>query len=208
MFKKNIKYLRDSRNMTQSELAKAMGYKASATISKWEREGFRPKATELEKLASIFNVSVEDLLYTDLQRGKNPDTAIQAAVRINVLGSVPAGIPVEAVEDICGFEDIPAEWLLGGREYFALRVDGDSMYPKYESGDIVIVRKQPDCENGQDAVVYVNGDNATLKRIYKQETGILLQPLNPAYEPHTYRYDDLEHPVTIAGVVVEIRRSV
>lgn len=126
------------------------------------------------------------------------------AVRINVYGSVPAGVPQEAIEDIVDWEDIPKEWTTGGRECFGLKVKGASMEPKYLAGDTIIVRKQSDCENGQDAVVYVNGYDATLKRVLKSEAGIILQALNPAYETKTYT----DTPITIAGVVVEIRRTV
>jgi SOS-response transcriptional repressor LexA len=54
------------------------------------------------------------------------------------------------------------------------------MYPKYFEEDTVIVLRQPECESGQDCVVYVNGYDATLKKVIKQENGIWLQPLNPA----------------------------
>ena len=128
--------------------------------------------------------------------------------RIKVYGSVPAGIPLEANEDIIGWEDIPEEWLYGDRQFFGLRVQGDSMEPEYRAGDIIVVLKQPDCESGQDAVVYVNGYEATLKRVFKQQFGILLQPLNPKYEPRFYDYGDEYNPVVIVGIVREIRRRV
>lgn len=128
--------------------------------------------------------------------------------RIKVYGSVPAGVPIEAVEDVVDWEDIPMDWLKGGQRYIGLRVIGDSMYPKYIEGDTIIVRLQPDCENGQDAVVYVNGYDATLKKVLKNEAGIMLQPLNPSYEPKQYNSGDERYPISILGVVVEIRRKV
>jgi repressor LexA len=82
------------------------------------------------------------------------------------------------------------------------------MSPKYIEGDIVIVLKTPDCESGQDAIVYVNGYDAELKRLHKKDGGIVLQPLNSEYLPKKYHYNDPDHPVTICGVVVEIRRKV
>ena len=82
------------------------------------------------------------------------------------------------------------------------------MYPKYVEGDTIIVKLQPDCENGQDAVVYVNGYDATLKKVIKNEDGIMLQPLNPEYVPKQYNYNDERYPISILGIVVEIRRKV
>ena len=128
--------------------------------------------------------------------------------RIKVFGTVPAGIPIEAIEDVVDWEDIPNDWISGGQEYFGLKVKGDSMYPKYLDGDTIIVRKQSDCESGQDCVVYVNGYDATLKKVVKKPDCIILQPLNPTYDPKVYDYNDESNPVTIAGVVIEIRRTV
>ena len=131
----------------------------------------------------------------------------KTAIRIPVLGRVPAGIPLEAIEDIIDFEEIPADMVRGDSEYFGLRVSGDSMYPKYLEGDIIIVRRQDTCENGQDCVVYVNGYDATLKTVYLLDNGgIRLQPVNPQYAPKTYFRGD--EPVSIAGVVVELRRKI
>ena len=121
---------------------------------------------------------------------------------------VPAGVPIEAIEDILDWEDIPMDWLRGGKEYFALKVQGDSMFPKYIEGDTIIVRKECDCESGQDCIVYVNGYDATLKKVIKKKDCIILQPLNPAYDPKVYNYNDEFNPISIAGVVVEIRRTV
>lgn len=132
----------------------------------------------------------------------------RTALRIPVLGSVPAGIPLEAIEDIVDWEEIPLEWTRGGKEFFSLRVKGDSMHPLFLEGDTIILRKEDNCESGDICVVYVNGNDATLKKVVKRQGCIVLQPLNPAYDPKVYDYNDELNPVRIAGVVVEIRRKV
>ena len=82
------------------------------------------------------------------------------------------------------------------------------MSPNYLDNDIIIVKKQEDCESGQDCVVAVNGYDATFKRVIKKENFIILQPLNTSYEPITYTNKEIEElPVRILGVAVEIRRS-
>lgn len=98
------------------------------------------------------------------------------SIRIPVLGSIPAGIPIELIEDILDYEDISEEMLKGGKEYFALKVKGSSMWPKYLDGDTIIVLKQDDCESGQDAIVMVNGNDGTFKRVIKKIM-VLLQNL-------------------------------
>lgn len=129
-------------------------------------------------------------------------------IPIPIYGCIPAGIPLEAIECIEGYEEIPKEWTDGGKEYFGLRVKGTSMYPKYMDGDLIILRKQSDCESGQDAAVRVNGDDATLKKVIKQQFGIILQPINSEYEPRMYDYNDESNPIEIMGVVVQLRRDV
>jgi len=129
-------------------------------------------------------------------------------IRIPVLGSIPAGAPVEAVENTIGWEDIPEEWTSGGRQYFGLLVRGDSMFPEYLEGDIVIIRKQPCCDSGDDCAVIINGADATLKRVRLIEDGIELEAVNPMYGRKSYTKQEVESlPVTILGVVVELRRK-
>ena len=126
--------------------------------------------------------------------------------RIPVLGNVAAGIPLEAIEDIIDYEEIPEQMAHDSFEYFALQIKGQSMEPKISDGDVVIVRKQPDVDSGQIAIVCVNGDHATCKKVMKQPGGILLQPLNPAFTPTFYSNDDIVNiPITILGRVVELR---
>lgn len=202
---KKIKHLRTSHHLRQVELANYL-HISNTTLSQYEN-GIRIPSDEIKiKIANYFKVSV-DYLLGNSSAGLEEDSPASTGTIINVYGSVPAGIPIEAIEDIVDTEEIPSNWSKGDKQYFGLRVKGDSMYPKYMDGDTIIVRKQPDCENGQDCVVYVNGYDATLKRVvFLEEGGIQLKPLNPSYAPRTYYPDD--DPVQIAGVVVEIRRKV
>lgn len=89
--------------------------------------------------------------------------------KIPVLGTIPAGIPIEAVEEILDYEEIPQEWATQG-EYFGLKVKGNSMEPRIMNGDVVICRKQSDAESGNVCVIMVNGNDATLKQIKKTLT--------------------------------------
>ncbi len=125
-----------------------------------------------------------------------------------VYGTIPAGIPMECIEDIIDKEEISADMLKGGKQYFGLKVKGNSMFPEYLDGDILILEKVEDCENGQDCCVMVNGNDATFKRIFKNENGIILQPLNPEYQPMIYTNEQIEQlPIRIIGRVVELRRK-
>jgi repressor LexA len=198
-----IKQLRLSKGLSQEALGEIVGVKKAA-INKYETgRVVNIKRTTLQKLADVLGVSAAYLL-----DDKEISDTVSSAVRIPVLGSVPAGIPLEAIEDIVDWEDIPREWTKGGKEFFGLKIQGDSMYPKYMEGDTIILRKADDCENGDECVVYVNGCDVTLKRVIKQTDGIMLQPINPEYEPKKYDYTDEFNPVYIIGVVIELRRKI
>lgn len=181
-----IKEIRLSRNIKQIELAKELKI-AQGTLSTWETGKYEPDNESLKKLADYFNVSVDYLLgRTDTAEPSNVEPANigSKSITINIYGSVPAGTPIESISEIIDTAEIPAEWTRGGKEYFGLKVKGDSMYPKYMDGDIIIVRMQSTCESGQDCVVYVNGYEATLKRvIFLGDGGIQLKPFNPSYPP-------------------------
>lgn len=210
--KNRLKKALDMRSISQQELSE-MTKIPKASISQYLSGYAKPKQDRIYSIARALHINEAWLLGYDVSMD---DTDLETSYyqpapkpnRIPVLGSVPAGVPIEAIEDIVDWEDIPMDWLRGGQEYFGLKVKGDSMYPKYLENDTVIVRKQDDCESGQDCVVYVNGYDATLKKVVKKPDCIILQPLNPVYDPKIYDYNDEENPVIIAGVVVEIRRSV
>lgn len=198
----NIKRIREKYNLTQDELGEIAGVSGGA-VSTWERGTAEPRMGAIQKISDRLNINKSDIVdeHTD-------NASSSPSIRIKVLGSVPAGVPLDAIEDIVDWEDIPREWTAGGKEFFGLKVKGDSMYPKYIEGDTIIVRKEDDCESGDDCVVYVNGYDATLKKVIKKQDCIILQPLNTAYDPKIYDYTDEFNPIKIAGVVVEIRRKV
>ena len=200
----NLRAARKKKGLTQTEVADYIGIGQSG-YSDWERgKAKRIDREALARLAQLFGVTVDYLL------GDEAAELPQAGIRIPVLGSVPAGIPLEAIEDIRDWEEIPADMCAGGREYFALEVQGDSMWPDYLPGDIVIVRKSPRCESGDVCVVYVNGYDATLKAVKLGEDGSLsIIPKNTSYPPRTFSREEVEAlPVSIAGVVVELRRKI
>lgn len=197
-----IKELRNQNNLKQAELAKLLNV-SPAALSGYETGKFEAELITYEKMAKIFDVSLDYLLGRDAAHSSE-------GIRIPVLGSVPAGIPIEAIEDIVGWEDLPKSMASGGREYFALQVKGDSMWPDYLPGDTVIVRKQPTCQSGEDCILYINGYEATLKQVrLNDDHSLTIVPRNQSYPPRTYSPEEIESlPVSIAGVVVELRRKI
>lgn len=204
-FKTRLKQLRNERKINQRELAKYLKV-APSTISMYENGQREPNFEVLEVLADFFNVDMNYLL------GKTDKTTKllidkPQGLKIPVLGTVAAGIPISAVEDILDYEEIPLAWQNQG-EFFALKIKGDSMEPRMESGDVVIVRQQSDANSGDTVIVLVNGDDATCKRLQKTDNGIMLVSTNPKYPPMFYSDEDIRtKPVVILGKVVELRQK-
>lgn len=200
IFSKNLQYYMRINNKDRNEVARDLNIPYS-TLADWYNGNKYPRIDKIQLLADYFNIKKSDLV-------ENRNNILKKS-RIPVLGRIPAGIPIEMIEDVIDYEDISEEMLKGDREYFGLKVSGDSMTPKYLDGDVLIVQKTNDCESGQDCIVMVNGDDGTFKRVIKNKDGIILQPLNPNYEIKFYSNDDIEKlPIKILGVVKEIRRTV
>lgn len=202
---KNIKRLREEKGMSQDTLAKLTGYTDRSSITKIEKGQVDLQQSKMELFAKALGTTARELVGWE---NKPLTEKKKTGVIINVLGSVAAGIPISAVEDIIDEEEVTEDMARQGN-LFGLRIKGHSMEPNICDGDTVIVKEQPDAENGETVVVLINGDEATCKKIYKYEDGsIRLVPNNPAFSPKLYTLDEISTlPVTIVGKVIELRRK-
>lgn len=210
-------------NMKAIELSNKTGINKSL-ISNYLNGNFKAKQDKLTEMAEVLNVSETWLMGYDVSMDREwlKDSEIDNATLINnfyieddsknikipILGKIPAGVPLEAIEDIDGYVEVSKSIVKDPYNLFALRISGDSMSPEYKTNDIVIVKKQFEFNSGDDCVVMVNGDDATFKRVIKQEDSIILKPLNNNYEPTFFsKKDILDRPVKIIGVAIEVRRK-
>ncbi len=203
-----IKQLRLSKGLSQEALGDIVGVKKAA-INKYETgRVVNIKRSTLQKLADALDVMPADLLDDDEAIDANRQMGFSKGVSIPVLSTVVAGMPVDAYEDILGYEEITQELAATGT-FFCLKVKGDSMSPVLQEGDMLVVRQQPDVESGDIAIVKIGNDTATVKKVQKQKSGILLVAFNQAvYESQFYTNEEIESlPVWIAGKVVEMKRS-
>ena len=214
-FSKRLKELRTEAGYTQSDLAERINIHKQ-TISQYERGVRHPDFDTLSALCDTFNVSTDYLLGKDdvTMRLLNTEemTLIDrlrrgdVAVKIPVFAKVPAGIPMEAIEDVVDQEEIPIAMVRDGGQYYGVRISGDSMEPRIKDGDVVIVRKQTTADSGDTVIAMVNGYDATCKRLKKYRDGIELIANNPSYETMFFSNDDIKNlPVQIIGKVVELR---
>lgn len=196
-----IKTLRIQRKMSQETLAKLTGYSDRSTIAKIEKGKIDLSENKIIIFAQALGTTPAYLMGW-IEEDNNKETN---ALKIPVLGNVAAGIPISAVEDILDYEEVPISWQSQG-EFFALRIKGDSMQPKIDDGDVVIVKQQSDANSGDTVIALVNGDDATCKRLEKTDNGIMLVSTNAKYPPMFFTKEDIiTKPVVILGKVVELR---
>lgn len=196
---KNLRRIMYDKGKSQADVVRDLGITQS-TLSSWMNGKRTPLIGNIDMLAEYLGVTRSDIVDAPNEKTQ------ESYVSIKVYGRVAAGVPMSMIEDITGEEEIPAELTKGGKEYFALTIKGDSMSPRMQDGDIVIVRKQPDAESGDVVIATVNGEDATCKRLKKTDNGIMLIPNNHNYEPMFYTNEQVKKlPIVILGVVVELR---
>lgn len=186
-----------------------------SSISTYLSGEYEPKQRNIFKIAKALDVDEGWLMGFDVPMERKPDkersdtSNILLYVQgrsIPIIGSIPAGSPALAVENIVGhdYADVPE-----GEDYFYLRVNGDSMTNAgIHSDDLVLIKMQPCAENGQIVACMINGEEATLKRYYRQKNTVVLQPENPAYQPIIVPCKDFESGYArIIGIAKEVKRK-
>lgn len=197
MLSEKLKKMRESKGLTQNELAKKLNLSRSA-IGMYEKGERNPNFETLELIADFFNVRIDDLIGRKNTTYLAPQIATET-VTFPVIGEIAAGYDNIALEDWSGETvEIPFSYLKGRKreDYFVLSVKGNSMYPKYINGDKVLILKQSTLNRSGDigAIMYED-ELATLKKVeyVKGEDWLRLVPINPEYEPKTIQGEDLEH---------------
>jgi repressor LexA len=180
MYGKKLKELRKIEGWTQEQVAKKIGV-SKQTYSHYENENRTPSLKTIRSLAGVYGVDL-DHVFGDEIKEDNGVYEVKQFVKLPIVGQVACGNKELAFEDIEGYEEIPSSWVNGG-EYFFLRAKGDSMIgANITNGDLLLIRKQEEIEDGEIAVVIVN-DEATLKRVYKRDGTVILHSENSQYQP-------------------------
>jgi len=206
-FSERLKKLRKEKKLTQEELANMLNVGVS-TISMYETGKSTPNDEIKKKLADIFDVSIDYLIGRSDIRKPDAYNVLDAIpvgklLQIPVIGTVKAGEGGIAYEELLGYEYIDADMVKDCENCFFLRVKGDSMEPLIMEGDLALVRRQPDVPSNSLAVVIINGEEGMIKKLVKKEDTIVLQSLNPKYEPIIIKNDDFN----IVGQVISILRK-
>ena len=193
--------LRTQMGITMKEAAARLGMPYTTYVN-YEKGTREPNSETLIQLARFFGTTIDNLLgKTDalIPPGFQPMPEMSA---VPLVGSIACGTPILAEQNIEARIGVPALW----QADFALTCHGNSMAAMIQDGDIVCIRKQPEVENGEIAAVRI-GEEATLKRFYRQGDTVMLQAENPAFSPLVYTRDQLNE-ITIEGRVVGICRGI
>ena len=172
------------------EIAHSFGYSSLATVhehlSNLERKGYIRKSYNESR-------SIEMV----------PEDGTVSAMELPLLGTVAAGLPIEAVQDQESLA-VPVDMIRPGKDNFVLRVEGDSMIEEQiRDGDYIVVSSQPTASDGEVVVALVGGDSVTVKRLYREpENRIRLQPANVTMSPIFLDASE----VAVQGVVVGLIR--
>ena len=186
---RRISELRRERGLNQEELAE-LALLHRVTVAKYETGVIEPGALAISRLADALGVSADELL---CRTQKLPPFIQMVSGAVPVVGEIACGTPITAQQNIEGYAELPD----GVHADFALRCKGDSMSPTFEDGDLVLIRQQPEVENGQIAAIGIDGE-AMLKHVYVQNGGVLCVSDNPQYAPQFYT----DETPTVYGLAV------
>lgn len=215
-----IKMRREQLNMSQEELAEKLGYKSRSSINKIEKRKSDIPQSKIISFAKALGVSeswlmgheylddlptinggvIKDKTYiADALMGSKLEK-VQYKKSIPVLGRISAGLPILAVENIEGYENVEDMSL-----DYALIVKGDSMNgARIYEGDLVYVTREVDYENGDIVIALINGNDATIKRFYQYNNEVILRPENPTIKEQRYALEEVQ----LLGKVKEVKFKV
>lgn len=192
----NIKYYMEKRGIDRNKLVDDLNIKYT-TISDWINGKTYPRIDKIDKLANYFNIEKSDLVEN---RALNIIPVIKT-VKIPVLGEIACGDPILAEENIDEYIDEPVNYLPSGKCFY-LRAKGNSMKPTIPSGSKVLIRVQNDVEDDEiAAVLLIDTNEATLKRIKRSNGVMFLMPDNTEFSPIIV---DKDNPARILGKAVKV----
>ena len=214
MLSDSIRNLRKENNLSLRAFASKCGL-SYTYISMLEKnidyrtgKPIAPTLDSVKYISNAMGIPIDDLLkmLDDEQEFKlNEDVSPNNLSIIPILGTVKAGYDWLAEENIVDYITLK-EKIPNVKEYYALKITGDSMLPLLSEGDLVIVHDQDDVESGQTAVVLINGEEATVKKVVKTNEGIELHAMNPYYPVKKFTFEDMKNiPVKIIGRVKEAK---
>lgn len=205
IFSNNLNYYMQKNNTKQIDLVNRFQLSKSA-VSNWCNGVKIPRMDKIEMLADYFGITKSDLLEKHYKGPSNIFPIEGEYVKIPVIGRVAAGTGCFAENNIIDYEPIEARDVQDGEDYVFLRVVGDSMYPIFIEGDLVLVRCQTSVDSGSYAVVIIDGEDGVVKKVVYGKDFIELHSINPMYPVRRFENEDVMR-IQVFGLVKEIKRK-
>lgn len=211
-FQNRLKIAMEANNIKQVDLVEKTKLDKTL-INKYLAGVTNARQRKLTILADALNVNEVWLMGYDVPMERTPNELKDSLSleelykdKVPLLGTVKAGYDYLANENV--LEYVPISIKKEDNNYYALKIKGDSMETVMSEGDIVIIHKQEDFESGKICVILINGDEATVKKVYKLDDGIELVALNPSYPSRKFTAEDIKTiPVQIIGIVKQLIKN-
>ncbi|OLQ51138.1 XRE family transcriptional regulator [Bacillus paralicheniformis] len=196
----NLKKQLKRKGISQTMMARDLNI-PEMTVSNWVKGKTYPRPDKIQLMADYFGITRTQLTE---ESPSNLTPIAPQTVPIPVLGTIACGEPILAEENVSEYVYESPDQLPSGNLFY-LKAKGTSMEPTIPDGSYVLVREQPEVENGEIAAVLVNGDTeATLKRIKRQGDIVILMPDNPNYSPFIITP---ENPARIIGQAIQFTQK-
>lgn len=207
-FSNRLKTALDIRGIKPSEICERTKLDKSL-ISQYLSGKFKAKQNTLSLLAEKLNVSETWLMGYDVPIFRNIiENKNIEAIKIPILGKISAGVPILAEESFEGYALAPAVQIKSDREYFYLRVKGDSMNLKIPEDSIVLVEQTNEIANGDIGIIAVNGYEATIKKYRKENNLVILEPMSNNSKHNIQIYNTCDTEIHILGKVISFQGNI
>ena len=203
-----IKEARIKKGLSQTELAELLGYKSRSSINKIESDGRDIPRSSIVRFAEVLDVTPAYLMGWESEEPSNVDILPSEQIcMVPVYESVSAGFGAYASSQVVEYMPLFIQNVHEAEEMLCIKVRGDSMYPKIEDGDTVVVHRQDSVDSGQIAVVMVDGEEGFVKKVVYDDDSVTLVSINPEYQDKLFKGRDLKR-LRVVGLVKQIIKTV
>lgn len=207
MLSLQLKDIRKSKNISQVEMAKAINV-TQGTIANWETGKRTPDLEMLKRIANYFDISLDELTGNKRESSNIRDVIPQDNIHmVPVYATVSAGFGAYADDSVIDYIPMIIENPYDAPDIIGIRVKGDSMYPKIEDGDTIIVRRQESVDSGSVAVLLLDGEEGLVKKVEYGRDWIELHSFNPEYKTRRFEGEDVLR-LRVVGKVLKVVKSI
>ena len=202
----NLDYYMKKKKVDRNRLCEDLGFKYS-TVSEWLSANKYPRIDSIEKMANYFGIVKSQLIEKNVISNISAILPSENIYQIPVFASVSAGLGAYAEENIIDYMPIVIDNSYDVPDMIGIKVKGDSMYPKIEDGDIIVVRKQESVDSGDVAVLLLDDNDGLVKKVVYGDDWIELHSFNPEYQTRRFDGPDVQR-LRVVGKVLKVVKTI